>query len=75
MIVPTCTILHTCLDVVRITDVQDISKTVCNRIQAKKCIQKNPIFITDTNYDYILDEIECQYKIEFERNVSGNINN
>ena len=35
IIVPTRTILHTCLDVVRLTCVQDISKTVCNMIQSK----------------------------------------
>ena len=28
--------------------------------------------MTDIGYDYILDEIECCEKIEFERNVSGN---
>ena len=30
--------------------------------------------MADADYDYILDEIECQQKIEFERNVSGNSN-
>ena len=33
IIVPTRTIHHPCLDVVRITDVQYIPKSVCNRIQ------------------------------------------
>ena len=28
--------------------------------------------MTDSDYDYILDEIERQDKIEFERNVSVN---
>ena len=28
--------------------------------------------MTDADYDYIWDEIERHYKIEFERNVSGN---
>ena len=67
IIVPTRTILHQFLDVVRITDVQDIPETVCNRIQGKKSIQRHPIFMTDADYDYILDEIERWYKIEFER--------
>ena len=35
IIFSTRTIVHICLDVVRITYVQDIPKTVCNRIQAK----------------------------------------
>ena len=56
--VPTRTILHPCIDVVRITGVQDIPKTVCNRIQAKKSIQEHPICLTNADYDYILDEIE-----------------
>ena len=57
IIVPTRTIIHPCLDVVRITDVQDIPNTVCNSIQ-EKSIQRNPIIMTDTDYDYILDEIK-----------------
>ena len=35
IMVPTRTVLHPCLDVVRITDVQDIPKTICNRVQAE----------------------------------------
>ena len=31
IIVPTCTILHPRLDVIGITDVQDIPKRMCNR--------------------------------------------
>ena len=41
-------------------------------IQAKKSVQRHPIIITDSDYDYILDEIERREKIEFERNMSGN---
>ena len=28
--------------------------------------------MTDADYDYILDEIECREKIEVERNMGGN---
>ena len=28
--------------------------------------------MTDTDYDYILDEIERREKVEFERNMGGN---
>ena len=28
--------------------------------------------MTDADYDYILDEVECREKNEFERNVSVN---
>ena len=38
----------------------------------KKAIQRHPICLTDATYDCILYEIECQEKIELERNVSGN---
>ena len=38
----------------------------------KKIIQRHPIFMTDADYDYILDEIERRAKNEFEQNVSVN---
>ena len=66
IIVPTRTILHLCLDVVGIKYVQDIPKDVCNIIQAKKSIQRHPIFMIDADYDYILYDIKCLYKIDFE---------
>ena len=72
IMVSTRIIIHPCLDVVIITDVQEILKTVCNRIQSKQAIQRHPIFMTDDDYGYILDEIECRDKIKFEQNVSGN---
>ena len=56
--VPTRTILNPCIDIIIIRYVQDIPKNVCNRIQAKKVIQRHPICMTDYGYDYILDEIE-----------------
>ena len=43
-IVPTCTILHPCLNVVGITYFKDIRKTFCNRIQAKKKAYKDILF-------------------------------
>ena len=38
----------------------------------KKSVQKHPICLTNSDYDYILYEIKCQDKIDFEGNVSGN---
>ena len=58
IIVPTHRVIHPCLDVVRITDVKEISRTVCNRTQVRKSIQRHPIFITYSDYDYISNEIE-----------------
>ena len=39
----------------------------------KKAIQRHPIIVTGVDYGYIMDEIELCKKIEFERNVSVNI--
>ena len=72
IIVPTSTILPPNLGVIMIRDVQDIPKNLCNRIQAKTAIQRHYIFMTDADYDYILDEFERYEKNEFERNVSVN---
>ena len=35
-------------------------------------MQRHPIILTDSDYDYIMDGIERREKIEFERNVSVN---
>ena len=35
----------------------------------KKSISRQPICFTDSDYDYILEEIARQDKIEFERDV------
>ena len=58
IIVPTRTIFHPRLDVIIIIYVQDITKNLCNRIQAKKAIHIHPIIMTDAEYYYILDKIE-----------------
>ena len=50
IIFPTRTIIHLCLDVFRIPDVQDIPKTICNIIQAKQIMLRHPIFLTDADY-------------------------
>ena len=67
--VPTRTILHPQLGVNEVIDFHDITKIVCNRTQAKKSIPRQPICLTDFDYDYILQEIGHRYKIEFERDV------
>ena len=63
IIVPTYTIIYPRLDVVGIKDFQDTPKRVCNRIQAKKSIQRHPICLTDADYDYISDGIKSREKI------------
>ena len=43
--------------------VKDILKKLCGVNEAKKVIQRHPIIMTDADYDYILDEIECREKL------------
>ena len=66
---PTCTILHPQLEVDAITDFHAIPESVCSRTQAKKAISRQPLCLTDSDYDYILEEIFRRDKIEFEREV------
>ena len=65
--VTTRTILHPQLEVDAITDFHVIPTSVCSRTQAKKAISRQPICLTDAEYDYILKEIGRRKKIEFER--------
>ena len=67
--VPTPTILHPQLEVCAVTDVHSIPTSVCTRTQAKKAISRQPICLTDADYDYILEEIGHRDKIKFEREV------
>ena len=53
--VPTFTILHPQLEVNSVTDFHAIPKRLCTRTQAKKSISRQPIFFTDSDYDYILE--------------------
>ena len=66
---PTYTILHPQLEVNTVTYFYAIPNGVCTRIQAKKSTSRHPIFLTDSDYDYISEEIVRQDIIEFERDV------
>ena len=66
---PTCAILRPELKVNAVTDFHAMPKIVYNRTQAKKSIPRQPICLTDSDYDYILEEIGRQDKIEFEKDV------
>ena len=50
---PTRKIIRPQIEVNSITDIHDISKSVCNRTQAKN-VSRHTICITDYDYDYIL---------------------
>ena len=62
---PTCTILHPRLEVNAVTYFDAIPKSVYNRTQAKKVISRQPVCLTDFDYDYILEEIRCREKVSF----------
>ena len=52
--VPTHTILHPQLEVIAITDYKAIPAGICSITQSKKAISRQPICLTDADYDYIL---------------------
>ena len=64
-----CTMLNTQLEVNAVTYFHAIPKSVCTRKQAKNTISRQSICLTDSDYDYILEEIGHRDRIEFERNV------
>ena len=66
---PTRTILHPQLEGDAITDFHLIHTSICSRTQAKKAISRQPICLTGADYDYILEEIYRQDKIEFETEI------
>ena len=51
--VPTHTILNPQLEVNALTDFHEIPTSVCSRTQAKEAISRQPIRLTDADYDYI----------------------
>ena len=53
--VPTRTILHPQLEVNAITYFHEKTTSVCSRTQAKKSISRQPICLTDADYDNILE--------------------
>ena len=55
--VTTRTILHPQLEGDVLTDFHAISTSICSITQAKKAISRQPICLTDADYDYILEKI------------------
>ena len=55
---PSQTIVHPCLDVAAVKDVDDIPKIIYNINQAKKTLRKHTICLNDSDHDYILEEIK-----------------
>ena len=59
---PTRTILHPQLEGDAITDFRLIPTSICSRTQGKKAISRQPICLTDADYNYILEEIDRREK-------------
>ena len=55
--VSTRTIIHPQIEGDAITDFHLIPTGICSRTQAKIAISRQPICLTDSDYDYILEEI------------------
>ena len=70
IVVPAHTIIHTCLDDMVVKYVQYITRSVCNRNKSKQALQIHPVYLTEYDHDYILDEIGNIDKIEYEGNIS-----
>ena len=66
VIISTRAIFHSCIDVLVIKYVADIRRIICNKKQAEKNLQQQPICIYDAYHDYILDEIMRRDHIEYE---------
>ena len=49
--VPTRTILHPQLEINTVTDFHAITKIVCNSTHAKQSISRQPLCLTDYDYD------------------------
>ena len=60
---PTHTILHPRLEVNAVTYFHTIPTSACYRAQAKESISRQPISLTDSDYDYILEKMVVETKI------------
>ena len=60
--------------VMLVIDVKQTPNIECNRNQAHKYLQRHTICLTDSDHDFILDEIKYGENIEYERDMSVNDN-
>ena len=58
------------MDLMAGTDLKQIPKSVCNRNQAHKYLQRHLISVTDSDHKYILGKIKPSYSIECSRDIS-----
>ena len=65
IIVPTFTIVNTCLDFTTVTKVKN-TRTCFQSNQSRKEVQKITICLTDSYHDLIFDRIKLRDTIEYE---------
>ena len=58
------------MDVISVTELKQIPKSVLNRKQSHKAIQRNTICINDYDCGFIINEIKHIYTIKYERDMS-----
>ena len=68
-IISTHTVFHPYIDVAVTKHVADITRSICNETQALQAVQRQPICIANTYYDYILYKIKRWDHIEYERQI------
>ena len=66
---PTRTIIHPQLEGDAIKEFYLIPTSICSRTQAKKSISRQPICLTDAEYDYILEEIDRREKLSLKEKL------
>ena len=58
------------MDVIAVTEVKQLLKSVCNTNQARKDIKRCTICLTDSDHDYVIDEIKHGDTIGYEIKMS-----
>ena len=62
--------MHPYLDVMTVTEVKIIPKSVCNRTQSRKAIKRRTICLTDSDHDYTIYKIKHRDTIKYEKKMS-----
>ena len=66
--------MHQCLYIANVKYFLYILKRLWNKKQARKSLQRRPILITVSDYDYILEKFMHQYQIGYKRQIDEDDN-
>ena len=69
IIVTTQSNVYPCVSIIFLKDVNVIIRSACNRNQENQALKIHPICLTDSDYNYIPDEIGSRDKIDYERKI------